>query len=276
MPVFGGDNADSYFDEGVTAGMKGDLPRAIEYFEKCIRLDSSNSGAYHQLGKVYARMGKFPKAIAFLSQVAAAKPNLLPARIDLAFAHLNAGNLAQARDLFVQAAAEKPDNARARLGMVHCAYAEKQYEAAVIMAQDMLLTGAANFGVLYLLARAAKAAGRVELLPEAFERADKLLQKSLESNEDHAVGYYLRGLLNLLRGDLEKAEENFALAAEKADPAQHYSAYEEHFTLADMLAQLAQTREARGRMSDAKAAWDRLRALDPESPLLPAADADNP
>ncbi|MBI1321274.1 MAG: tetratricopeptide repeat protein [Candidatus Hydrogenedens sp.] len=267
MPVFGGDNADSYFDEGVTAAMKGDLNRSIEFFEKCIRLDSSNSGAYHQLGKVYTRLGRFPKAIAFLSQVASAKPKLLAARIDLAYAHLGEGNLKQAQDLFVTAATEKPDNVRARLGMAYCAYQEQQYDAALLMAQDIADTSGANFGVLYLLARSAKAAGRPDLLPEAIGRADALIEKSLQSSEDHAAGYYFRGLLYTLKKDLEKAEENFALAVEKADPSQHYSAYEEHFALPDMLAQLARTREARGQ--DASAEWDNLRAIDPESPLLP-------
>ena len=39
--AFGGETADSYYDEGLTASMKGDLRGAIAHFEKAIQLDNS-------------------------------------------------------------------------------------------------------------------------------------------------------------------------------------------------------------------------------------------
>ena len=34
--VFGGETADSYYDEGVTASMKGDVAQAVRHFKKAL------------------------------------------------------------------------------------------------------------------------------------------------------------------------------------------------------------------------------------------------
>lgn len=269
MALFGGDNADSYFDEGVTASMRGDLSRAIEYFEKCIRKDNSYSSAYHQLGKVYHRLGNFQKAATFLSQVVSAKPALIPPRVDLGYTQLSLGNTEKARDLFSKVCAEKPGNARAMLGMAHCAYQAGDKLAAIGIAQDTLNVGGANFGTFYLLARAGSEAGRDDVLIEAVNRGDALLAKSIEGAPDQPESYYLRGLLQELCGDLAKAEEYFAQAVERAQPEKNYAAYEEHFGLVDMLGHLALIQFKRQADGNAHATLERLRAIDPNSPYLP-------
>lgn len=272
MAIFGGENRDSYFDEGVTAAMRGDLVRAIEYFEKCIRLDSSYSAPYHQLGKVYHRLGNFAKAAAFLSQVVTAKPTQLPPRVDLGYALLGMGNTAKAQEMFREAIALKADNARARLGLAHCAYQSGQKEAAILLAQEVVESGGANFGAFYLMARAASECGRQDLVPEAINRATKLIEKSIETSPDQPEGYYLRGLLQEIYGDPAKAEEDYQQAVERGTPGKHYAAYEEHFSLPDMLARLAALQRKRGNAAAADATLEKLRAIDPKSPHLgPAA-----
>ena len=61
--AFGGDNAESYYDDGLTASMKGDLERAITCFEKAIHLDRSLAAAYHQIAKCYLRLGLGRRAV---------------------------------------------------------------------------------------------------------------------------------------------------------------------------------------------------------------------
>jgi tetratricopeptide (TPR) repeat protein len=269
MTVFGGDNPDSYYDEGLTASMRGDLARAIEYFEKCIRMDSTYSSAYHQLGKVYHRLGNSQKAVTFLSQVVSVKPGQVPPRVDLGYAHLSQGNTEKARDLFRMVCIDKPGHARAMLGLAHCAYQSGDREAAVTIAQDQANTGGATFGTFYLLARAAGECGREELVPEAIKRADALIEKSIEGAPDQPEGYYLRGLLQDLLGDLGKALECYGQAVERALPDKHYAAYEEHFSLVDMLGRLGQMQLKAGNETAAAATFARLRELAPESGYLP-------
>lgn len=272
MPVFGGENRDSYFDEGVTAAMRGDLARAIDFFEKCIRLDSSYSAPYHQLGKVYHRLGNFQKAAAFLSQVVTSKPAQIPPRVDLGYAHLGLGNTEKAQELFRDVVVQKSDNARARLGLALCAYQSGQKDAAIMLAQEVADAGTAAFGAFYLIARAASECGRQDLVPEAINRATKLIEKSIETSPNQPEGYYLRGLLQELYGDIAKAEEDFQQAVDHAQPGKHYASFEEHFSLGDMLARLAAVQQKRGNATAAQRTLDKLREVDPNSPHLgPAA-----
>lgn len=272
MPVFGGENRDSYFDEGVTAAMRGDLTRAIEFFEKCIRLDSTYSAPYHQLGKVYHRLGNFQKATAFLSQVVTSKPTQIPPRVDLGYALLGMGNAAKAQELFSGVLSDKADNARARLGLAHCAYQSGKKDDAILIAQEVSDTSGGTFGTFYLIARAASECGREDLVPEAINRATKLIEKSIETSPNQPEGYYLRGLLFDLFGDNAKAEEDYRQAIERAQPQRHYAAYEEHFSLVDMLGRLAQVQRRRADETGAAETLEKIRALDPQSPYLgPAA-----
>jgi hypothetical protein len=100
-------------------------------------------------------------------------------------------------------------------------------------------------------------------------RGDKLLEKSIEGAPDQPEGYYLRGMLQELYGDLGKAEELYAQAVERAQPEKNYAAYEEHFGLADMLGHLAVIQFKRQMDGKARATLEQLRALDPDSPYLP-------
>mgnify|MGYP001595381879 FL=1 len=100
--AFGGENAESYYDDGLTASKKGDLAKAIDCFERAIRLDSTYAVAYHQLGKCYMRLGQAQRAVDILMQVVRKRPNLGPARLDLGVALLAAGNTRGARKEFEQ------------------------------------------------------------------------------------------------------------------------------------------------------------------------------
>ena len=96
--AFGGDNAESYYDDGVTASMKGDLKRAAKCFEQAIKKDASFIVAYHQLGKCYLRMGATPQAVSLLQRVVNHMPSKAPFRLDLGQAYLAAGDLPHAKE----------------------------------------------------------------------------------------------------------------------------------------------------------------------------------
>lgn len=49
--------ADTYFDKGVMYGNKGELNKALEYFQKCVELESKNVKFWNNLGNVKFDLG---------------------------------------------------------------------------------------------------------------------------------------------------------------------------------------------------------------------------
>ena len=48
--LFGGETAQSYYEEGLTAAMKGDLPLALARFRRALELDVQLHNARYQIG----------------------------------------------------------------------------------------------------------------------------------------------------------------------------------------------------------------------------------
>lgn len=262
--AFGGETADSYYDEGLTASMKGDLRGAIAHFEKAIQLDNSMATAYHQLGKCYHRMGKVKKAVAFLSQVTQKKPDQIPPKIDLGYALLSLGRTADARAAFSEVTDRKPDNTRALLGLGQCAFQEGQWDAAMSIAQQVIAQTGANFAAYYLMCRAARLAGMLEFAIEAYRKADTLIEKTIETTPDSPEGYYLRGELNFAQEDLPRALEAYRAAEDRVHPEKSYLAYGEHFGRLDIIAKRGLCLQRLGREDAAREAGELILKADPE------------
>ena len=157
--AFGGENAESYYDEGLTAVMKGDIKRAIEFFMHAIKLDSSFVMAYQQLGRCFLRIGQTERAVHVLQQVLARKPTLIPARIDLGYALLQHGNIPEARSQFSQVVQIQTQSSKGHLGLAHVEFQLGNWAQASALAQAAKNLGSANFAVLFLLGKAARLAG---------------------------------------------------------------------------------------------------------------------
>lgn len=262
--AFGGETAESYYDEGLTASMKGDLRAAITHFEKAIQLDNSMATAYHQLGKCYHRMGKVKKAVAFLQQVTTKKPDQLPPRIDLGYAQLSLGRTGDARASFEEVIARKVDNTRALLGLGLCSFHEGQWEAAMTVAQQVVAQTGANFAAYFLLCRAARLAGIMEVAIEAHRTADTLIEKTIETTPDSPEGYYLRGELHFAQEDLARALDAYRAAEDRVHPDKSYLAYGEHFSRLDIIAKRGLCLQRLGREDAAREAGELILKADPE------------
>ena len=239
MTVFGGENADSYYDEGVTASMKGDLEAAVRHFERAIEMDRNHYAAYHQLGKCHLRLGDARKAAELLQHVLRNKPTQVQPRLDYAFALMELGEWKKAQDIFGEVSREKPNNPRASLGLAYCAFQAGQWDAAMRLAQTAANQGGGNFAALFLLGRAAGRAGRAEIAAEAFKKADAVLETHLETSPNQPEGHYLRGELHAAQRSFDKAIEHYARAAECAQPGRQYSAYDARFNRVDVLCRRA-------------------------------------
>ena len=262
--AFGGENAESYYDEGLTASMKGELTQAISFFEQAIRMDSSMSAAYHQLGRCYFRMGKIKKSVAFFQQVVQAKPKLIPPQVDLGYAFLKLDEVNRARDCFDAVLQRKPMHARAQLGLAMCAYAESNWDAAVELALSAVAQSGANFAAFYLLGRAANLAGRLQVSVEYLQRAEALMSKAIETSPEQPEAYFLRGEVFFAQQNFAKAVENYAAAIEKAQRDQYYVSFGEHFSYIDILAKKGLALQRLGENAEAVAMGQEILKLAPE------------
>jgi tetratricopeptide (TPR) repeat protein len=268
--VFSGENAESYYDEGLTASMKGDLGRAVECFEKAVQLDSSMVAAYHQLAKCYVRCGQNKRAANLLQQVVDRKPDQIPPRLDLGYALLSLGSFQDARKQFGYLIARAPDNARAHLGLAKVCFQEGDWTGAVMHAQTALERSGPNFAVLFVLGRAAKLASNAALAEESLDQSDKLLEKSIELQPDQPEGYYLRGEVAMVRDQLPTALEHFRAAEDRAKRNQLYTAFGESFTYVDVLAKQGVCYQRLGNTDRAREIGERILQLQPDHPLAAA------
>lgn len=268
MPTaFGGEDAESYYDEGLTASMTGDLQRAAECFEKAIRLDSSMATAYHQLGKCYSRLGKYKRAVELLSQVIKKRSKPTGAHLDLGAALNGLGRHPAARDQFNAALAVEPDNAKAMLGLAQSDFYEGNWSSAMKFAESAQFAGGSNFAVLFMLGRAAKLAGQPTLSVNSLQKADKLLEKYIETNADTPEGHFLRGEVAFVGESFQTAMKHYAEAEDMAEPGNTYLAYGESFSLEDILAKQGLCLQRLGRAERARKLGERIGELNPRHRL---------
>ncbi len=264
--VFGGDNAESYYDEGVTAAMKGDLPSAMSHFARALERDSSMTAALHQLGKCHLRLGQVPEAVQALHQAVRQKPGLLAAHIDLGYALLDAGEPARAGRAFADALKLRPDQSRATLGQAYCAFQSADWISAATLAQTALQSGGANFAALFLYARAARLAGLPDFA-EAMDQAGALADKVAETSPEQPEGHYLRAEVAFAREDFVKALEYYGQAEACAAESTYYLVFNDHFTRLELLARRGLCQQRLGLTQEARQTGEALLRLAPEHPL---------
>ncbi|HOZ45492.1 MAG TPA: tetratricopeptide repeat protein [Candidatus Hydrogenedentes bacterium] len=236
MQVFGGENAESYYDEGVTALVKGDVTKAGQCFNRALQLDDSFVAARHQLGKCYMRIGKVDRAAHLFRKVLAEKPDLLAAKMDLGHALLEQGHLEEARKQFIDVVDAQPNHARAHYGLARVAFDAGNWESAMALAMEARSRGGDHFSTLLLLGRAARLAGADGLALESLKSADALIEKSIESNPDQPGGYFLRGEVAFAQEQYKSAIEYYREADKRAEREHVYFAYGEEFTREDIRA----------------------------------------
>jgi tetratricopeptide (TPR) repeat protein len=265
--AFGGETAESYYDEGLTALKKGNLDWAVNCFERALRLDPTFWAAHHQLGRCYLRIGETRRGIELLHRVLTSKPDHVPARLDLGHALLAAGRTQEAREQFRQILAGEPDHARAHLGLAHVCFHEADWSGAVTEAQAALLHGGPNFSALFVLGRAAKLAGDLALAQRSFDKADMVVGKFIELNPEQPEGHYMRGEVACARAQFSTALENYHAAELRADPQKWYTAFGESFTGLDILIKKGLCFQRLGKLDRARALGEEIVRLDPGNKL---------
>ncbi len=263
MTVFGGENAESYYDEGLTASVKGDLDKAVQCFEKALELDPQMSAAAHQLAKCAMRVGDWARAVHLLTQVIRSRPKLIPPRLDLGTALLEMNQPDRARGVFKEVLEAEPTNARALLGFAQIEFAQGNWQGATAFAERSLAVSGPSFPGLFLLGRAARLCGNLAASNDALNQADALIQKSIEASPDQPEPYFLRGEVFFAKEDFPNAIDCYRAAETRAEYGKVYGAYGETFTVRDVLAKLGMCYHRLGRNDRARELGARVLAIDP-------------
>ncbi len=263
MRPFGGEDAESYYDEGLTASVKGDVALAVHCFEKAIELNDSFPAAYQQLAKCCLRMGQTDRAVTILRQVVAAEPGLIPAKLDLGHALLSLGHANEARRQFLEILEAQADNARADLGLATVCFLEGNWHGAVALAQNARAQGGDNFATMFLLGRAAKLARNADLAAQVLKEADALLEKSVELNPDQPEGYFLRGEVAFVQEQFATALEHYRAADDRAENGKVYTTFGEQFGRVDIMAKRGLSLQRLGKIEQARQVGQRIVQSDP-------------
>ncbi len=264
--AFGGENAESYYDEGLTAAMKGDTDAALEHFNKALQMDPSLGAAAYQIGRCQLRLGQAQKAVQTLSGVLTRMPRMTAARAELAYAYLLMNHVDGARKLFGEVLDEKPGQPTAILGLGYCAFQQAQWDTAMALADRLMGgSGAERFEALYLSARAAHMLKLRDMAATRLQSADDLLNQIIETSPDQPEGLYLRGQIHFLLGEPVKSLDNFRSAETRTQPDKHYCAYHEHFELLDVLAGQGWCMRQMGNDAGAKEIGRRILEIRPNS-----------
>ena len=235
MP-FGGESAEGYYDEGLTASLRGELDQAIASFQKAIQLDPHYYAARHQLAKCMMRIGQPRQAVELLETVRRARPNQAAVLADLGNALLALDMPSEAYQQFSDAITAEPDNSRALLGLAEVAFSEGKWAAAQDLARQSLLHGGPNIRALVLLGRTARLNSDMENWRAALEEADNLLQKALELNTSQPENYFMRGEVAFARDQFSTALQYYRDAADRCVENRYYAAHGEMFTICDAMA----------------------------------------
>ena len=265
--AFSGENAESYFDDGLTACMKGDMRQAIACFEKSIHLNPSFLVARQQLAKCYLRAGHGAQAVKLLKEIVARTPGHAPYRLDLGHAYLSVGETEEARRQFEQLAVLDPGNARAHLGLARVSFAEGKWQSAQLQAQQARDSGGPNFGVLFLLGRAAQLAGDPIQAEKCLEQADKLMEQTVELQSTKPTGHFFRGEVAFVQNKFSTALEYYRAAEDLAAQDRVYTAFGEYFSLLDILAKQGLCYQRLGKPDRAKKLGDQIIEIDPNHPI---------
>lgn len=265
--AFGGENAESYYDEGLTALVRGDVPRAVKCFHKAIQLDKGFVAARHQLGKCYLRLGQTQDAIDILSNVLTRKPNSIQVRLDLGQALLKGEQYDSAKQQFTSVIHQDPQNGRAYLGMAQVYFHTHDWERSVAAALAARMYSGPSFAILFFLGRAAKKAGNPVLAAESLKEADAIIEQSAELDPDSAEVHYLRGEICFIQNQLPAAVDHFRAAEDRTESGKVYSAFGQVFSQIDILAQRGLCLQRLGNVAGAKSVGEKILAASPDHPV---------
>jgi CheY-like chemotaxis protein/Tfp pilus assembly protein PilF len=88
----------------------GDIPKAIDCFQKAVQVNCLDVSSYHYLGQLYLRKGKIDEATNCLAKAIDISPRHSERALKLAYLLLRKGRLSEAEKVFILIMKNNPDN----------------------------------------------------------------------------------------------------------------------------------------------------------------------
>lgn len=255
------------FDQGITAGVRGDFDKAVESFRKVVQIDPDYVPALYHLGKAYLRSGEFAAAIDTLTRAAAKRPDQASIHIDLAQAYVCKHDLQQAHSEYTKALGLEEGNTKAITGLAQVYFRRRQWDRAASHAKLVLLSSPMSFAALFLFGVASQRLGREADAQEALGKAADIANEFINLKPDQVEGYYLLGEIYRNQEMFDKAAENYELAEKHAADAPIFFAFGLTFSVADLEARLGSCYKKLGNTEKAREIGRKILERDPDSEL---------
>jgi tetratricopeptide (TPR) repeat protein len=258
---------DFLFDQGITAGVRGDTDKAIESFLKVLDFDPYYVPALYQLGKAYLRKGDFAAAVDTLTRATEKRPEQASIHIDLAQAYLCQDGLGRAHAEYTKALGLEEGNTKAITGLAQVYFAKGEWDRAASHAKLVLLTSPMNFAALYLFGIASQRLGHDAEAHEALGKASDIANEFINLKPDQIEGYYLLGEIHRNQDMLDKAVQNYELAEKNAGDAPAFFAFGLAFSVTDLEARLGMCYKQLGNVEKAREMGRRILEREPDNEL---------
>ena len=231
---------DYLLDQGITAGLKGELDAALEYFDKVLEADNSFRPARHQKAKVLTRQGKYDEAIAILRIVLDEAPFLPGPRIDLGYACLHDGQLEDADHEFRSALALGEHNIKAKAGLAQIHMFREQWGEAADAARSVLSENGLNVTGLFILGKALRELNDLEGSIAAFDTADQVCSEFVSMRGGQPEGLFWLAEISFEAGKYDESLERFQDCKRCLGGPENYSAFGMVFTKEKVLVRIMQ------------------------------------
>ncbi len=123
-------NLPDYFGQAIVFQNQKDFPKAIEAYEKVLKIDPNYAEAYNNLGIIYNQTGNFEKAVFHLQKAIAADPKYFKAYNNLGVILYQNGHLEAAADQFWKAIRIHPKNMESYVNLALVSRKQKNLDLA--------------------------------------------------------------------------------------------------------------------------------------------------
>jgi len=168
---------------------QGDLPRAVDQYQRALAADPTLADAHNRLGIVHQRLGRFEEAETFFKQGIEANPNSSMLHNNLGFCYLRQQRYTKAENAFRSALSVAPEFGRARMNLGITLARTSRFGDSVAEFARVVPREAAFCNVAVIC----------EDMSD-YRQAEQALHKALEANPDYAPAKeHLRRIAALAR-----------------------------------------------------------------------------